>query len=94
MRSFTESLKTEQEWTKQVPSVTVCSWFYMFFLISLGVAILSIVSFLGVLLSHPKKIFTVSTFTGLAAILFAGGLAVTNTLFYYILCSRSILPNA
>jgi hypothetical protein len=81
----------EPEWTKKIPSWLVCDWFYTFFIvgavISAGLLLLIIylVASSGVGKDGGIKLFM------LAAQL---GIALTTTLFYYIICARSLRPVA
>ena len=82
----------EPSWTKQIPSWFVCDWFYAFFVIgaivSAGLLLLIIYMIAGAGASVKDggiKIFMLTTQLGIA---------LTTTLFYYIICDRSLRPVA
>jgi hypothetical protein len=81
----------EPEWTKRIPSWLVCDWFYAFFIIGavISAGLLLLIIYLttagGVGKDGGIKLFM------LVAQL---GIALTTTLFYYIICARSLRPVA
>lgn len=81
----------EPEWTKRIPSWLVCDWFYAFFIIGavISAGLLLLIIYLatagGVGKDGGIKLFM------LVAQL---GISLTTTLFYYIICARSLRPVA
>jgi hypothetical protein len=81
----------EPAWTKQIPNTLLCDWFYAFFLINLGLLALIVVAMLYLLLSSakvPKGILGFRLFLLLIQLVIAG----TGTLFFYLICDRSLKP--
>jgi hypothetical protein len=84
---------TEPNFTQQIPSNTVCNWFYFFFalnafvfgLLVLSVVYITVTSTKG--LSGAMKMDVFRAFIGLI-------LAGTNMLFFYIMCARALKPVA
>lgn len=82
----------EPEWTKKIPSWLVCDWFYAFFIIG---AIIS--AGLIVMILYVMNAGGVSVKDGgikLFLMITQLGIAVTTTLFYYLICARSLRPVA
>lgn len=78
----------EAEWMKNIPSETVCNFFYIFFVIYAFLFALSILAIVGILLS--MKITPVSV------ALIANGfltslIGSTMMLFFYLICDRALL---
>ena len=79
----------EPEWTKQISSETICTFFYVFFLVYAVLAGLAVVGFLGSLFMIKKL--------GSAGPMMSGGylimslIAATMALFYYLICDRGLL---
>jgi hypothetical protein len=79
----------EPEWTKQISSETICTFFYVFFVFYAVLAGLSVLGLLATLFSMKK--------VGPGGPLMAGGytlmtlLAATMALFYYLICDRGLL---
>jgi hypothetical protein len=79
----------EPEWTKRIPSWLVCDWFYAFFIIGavISAGLLLLIIYLttagGVGKDGGIKLFM------LVAQL---GISLTSTLFYYVICARSLRP--
>lgn len=79
----------EPEWSKQIPSETICNFFYAFFVIYavfFGLAVLG----LGMTLFSMKKMGAVALPLAIQAFLVTG-LAATMMLFYYLICDRALL---
>jgi hypothetical protein len=75
----------EVDWTKEISNESVCTYYYYVFIITAIVSGLLIISHLSTLVRSPKMAVPV---------LFALPvpiLAVVNTLFLYIICSRALL---
>ena len=79
----------EPEWTKQIPSSTICNFFYAFFVVYLILFILSVAVTIGIF-GYSKKLGAAGIAMGVQGIvmtLFGG----TITLFYYLICDRALL---
>jgi F0F1-type ATP synthase membrane subunit c/vacuolar-type H+-ATPase subunit K len=75
----------EADWMKDIPNETVCTYYYYVFVITAIVSGLLIVSHVASVIRNPKMVVPV-----LFALPFPI-LAVVNTLFLYIICSRALL---
>lgn len=82
----------EPQWTKQISSVVVCDFFYVFFVIYAVIAAISLIGLIGVFsfLKVPKGQLGAA---GLQAFL-AMSLATTQMLFLYLICDRALKPSA
>jgi hypothetical protein len=80
----------EPTWTKQIPSSTICNWYYLLFVINVVVFALLIISIVILAVSRGTKggAFIVQFLTNLVLAVFAG----TNSLFYYLMCDRALKP--
>jgi hypothetical protein len=79
----------EANWMKAIPSSSICNFFYFFFVLYALIAVLGLMGFVGIALS-PKllKVLTVpSSLSMIIGIVLAG----TQALFFYLICSRSLL---
>jgi hypothetical protein len=78
----------EADWMKSIDSNSVCTWFYAFFIINSIFAALAILGIgaaaFGV--GVPKNMLLPSIFSAIIT----GGIAVVNSLFFYLICQRSI----
>jgi hypothetical protein len=86
------SVEMEPEWTKSIPSWLVCDWFYAFFIIG---AIIS--AGLIIMIIYLMSASGVSIKEGglkLFMLIAQLGIALTSTLFYYVICARSLRPVA
>lgn len=79
----------EPEWTKQIPSTTVCNFYYIFYVVYAIAAVLVVLATIGILamVKMPKGMMVA---TGLQS-LFMFVLAAVNALFMYLICDRSLL---
>lgn len=79
----------EPEWTKAIQSQTVCNFFYFFFVIYAVMTVVGIVAlaytFLGT--SIPKPMLVPLLLQWILPM----SIAVTGTLFNYLICSRALL---
>ena len=79
----------EPEWTRSIPSTTVCDFFYAFYLVFAVFFVVTIIT-TAISLFHMKKL-------GLAGVLLAiqglvlMALAATKALFNYLICDRALL---
>ena len=81
----------EPKWTRSIPSWAICDWFYLFFVINVVVFVTLMFSlaYIGFNTGIPKAIKPVSLFMAAAQIVVSG----TSTLFFYLLCDRSLNPS-
>ena len=79
----------EPDWTKQIPSTTVCNFFYVFFVIYAILFAVAVFGFLGVVMNFKKlgAAGLAMAFQGLLV----GALTGTTMLFYYLVCDRALL---
>ena len=79
----------EPEWTKQIPSDTICNFFYAFFVIYAILFILSLAATVGVI-GYSKKLGAAGIALGVQGVIMTlfGGVI---TLFYYLICDRALL---
>ncbi len=74
---------------QSIDSNTVCTWFYAFFIINSIFAALAILS-IGALMFKVSMVPRLMFMPSLLSAIIAGGIAVVNSLFFYIICQRSI----
>ena len=79
----------EAEWMKQIPSESVCTFFYSFFVLYAVIAVLALVATLG-FFGMAKKLGVYGIGAGIGY-LFAMVLAGTQALFFYLICDRALL---
>lgn len=79
----------EASWMKAIPSATICNFFYIFFVLYAIILALAVLGFAGIAVSSKlSKALSVPNSLGLTVgILLAG----TQMLFFYLICSRSLL---
>lgn len=83
----------EPEWTKAIPSRTVCDFYYVLFIIRAVVLALLIGGFIYTLTLAKKSTSPMTVpllFTQVGAIL----ILVLDTLFNYLICERALKPGA
>jgi hypothetical protein len=78
----------EPKWTKSISSGTVCSWFYIFFMANVIVMALIVGITLYTFIFAKKSVTPANLFFALLQLIVAG----TNTLFFYLICDRSLKP--
>jgi hypothetical protein len=81
-----EAGKTEPDWTKSISNETVCSYFYILFFIVTAFAAIAVGLDIMVAVKRPAA--------GLGLLLRSAPtliLAILNSLFFYIICVRSLL---
>ena len=83
---------SEPDWTKKIPGWVICDWFYLFFVVNVFILVilLSSILYMGLSSTLPKNV-RMSTIFMLVIQLMASG---TSTLFYYLLCDRTLKPSA
>lgn len=79
----------EPNWTKQITSEQVCSFFYAFAIVYVIIAVLSFIIAI-VLLFRSKSPFHVFLPT-LINFVITGSLAFITALFHYLICQRALL---
>jgi hypothetical protein len=79
----------EANWMKAIPSTTICNFFYFFFVLYGIIITLSVLGFVGIVLS-PKLNKAISVPSSLGVAL-GVVIAATQMLFFYLICSRSLL---
>ena len=79
----------EAEWMKKIPSESICTFFYAFFVIYAVIAVLALVATIGIF-GIAKKLGGYGIGAGIGY-LFAMVLAGTQALFFYLICDRALL---
>jgi hypothetical protein len=79
----------EAEWMKQIPSSTICNFFYFFFVVYAIIFTLSIISVIGTAMS--AKANTPLLMSLLANSILTSLIGGTMMLFYYLICDRALL---
>jgi hypothetical protein len=79
----------EPDWTKAIPSTTVCNFFYAFFILYAVFFALSLLLTVGGLVGM-KKMGPAGFYIGFQGLLMTG-IAGTMMLFYYLICDRALL---
>ena len=88
--NFTNDSGSEPEWTKQIPSWLVCDWFFLLFVMNAFILVLLLLSIVYMTVSStlPKNVRATTLFILVTQLIVSG----TGTLFYYLLCDRSLKP--
>lgn len=79
----------EDEWMKQIPSTTVCNFFYFFFVVYAIIFTLSIITVIGTALS--AKVNTPFLMAIVANAILTSLIGGTMMLFHYLICDRALL---
>lgn len=89
---FTNYSGAEPEWTKAIPSWVICDWFFLFFVLNVFILVMLLFSilFMSVSSTLPKNVRFSNIFMLVTQLMVSG----TSTLFYYLLCDRSLKPTA
>lgn len=82
----------EPEWTRKIPSSSICNFFYAFFVIYAILFAVSILATIGVF-SYMKKLGGAGIALGIQGLI-TTALGGTIMLFYYLICDRALLANA
>jgi hypothetical protein len=82
----------EPEWTRQIPSSTICNFFYAFFVIYAVLFVLSILATVGVF-GLTKKLGSAGIALGIQGLIMTA-IGGTMMLFYYLICDRALLARA
>lgn len=79
----------EANWMKNIPSETICNFFYFFFVLYAILAVVTLLGTVGIfaLLRMPKTFMIATGFQSLVVFVLAG----TSALFYYLICERALL---
>ena len=80
----------EPEWTKAIPSETICNFFYFFFVVYAALVIFGIVAMIYTAIvakNIPKVLYLPLLLQGILPTT----LAVAGALFHYLVCSRALL---
>jgi hypothetical protein len=81
-------VEMEPQWTKNISSEIVCNFFYFFFVLYAVMAIFALVSFISMFFFElPKGVLFVTAVQGVLTL----GIAITSTLFHYLVCDRALL---
>lgn len=75
-------------WTKSISSETVCTYYYVMFIIACIVVGIALFGLVGILMSKMPLMFKVGAVSN---ILVSGGLALVGAMFLYIMCTRALL---
>jgi hypothetical protein len=79
----------EANWMKAIPSSTICNFFYFFFVLYALILSLAVLGFVGIaVIPRLSKALSVPNTLGLALSIAVAG---TQMLFFYLICSRSLL---
>jgi hypothetical protein len=79
---------SEPAWTRQIPSWAICDWFFFFFLMNAFVIVLLLLSVVYMALTSRTLLYF-----NLAMLFVQLLVSGTGTLFYYLLCDRSLKPS-
>jgi len=77
----------EPEWMKQIPSVVICQFFFLMFVLVAALAGLVVLQDLFIIIGSKGK----TGWSFLLRAIIAFSIPVVNALFLYILCTRSLL---
>ncbi len=81
----------EPQWTKAIPSETICNFFYAFFVLYAVILVLSVLTAFG-LFTFGKNMGNFGLMIGIQGIL-TSLIAGTMMLFYYLVCDRALLAS-
>jgi hypothetical protein len=82
----------EPEWTRQIPSSTICNFFYAFFVIYAVLFVLSVAATIGAF-GITKKLGAAGVAIGIQGLIMTA-IGGTMMLFYYLICDRALLARA
>ena len=83
-------MTAEPEMFKAISNTTVCAWYYYIFLINAGISAILLVSSLVLFITN-RKLFNRIIGGHIFQIVISALLAVTGSLFLYLLCNRALL---
>ena len=78
----------EPQWMQAIASSTVCNWFYIFYIVNLVFLAIIILGMVFLAVNTKKGLTMPNIYIGLISSV----VACTNTLFFYIMCERSLKP--
>jgi len=78
----------EPEWMQAIAGSTVCNWFFFFYIVNLIVFAILVLGMVFLAFRTKKGLTLPNIFFGLISSV----VACTNTLFFYIMCERSLKP--
>lgn len=78
----------EPEWTKQIPSSSICNFFYFFFVVYAVIFVLAVVTVIGTAMSIKTSPMLVPLLANGILTTVIGG---TMMLFNYLICDRALL---
>lgn len=82
----------EPQWMRQIPSSSICNFFYAFYVLYVILFVLSLLSTVGVFMT-TKKLGAAGIAVGIQGIIMTA-FGATATLFYYLMCDRALLSKA
>jgi len=87
---FRDFAGSEPEWTKRIPNWLLCNWFYAFFIINVIVVVALMIGIVGTAMSSsmPKTVRISQLFLMIMQML----ASTTSSLFFYVMCDRSLKP--
>ena len=78
----------EPKWMQRIQNSTICNWFYVFYIISLVLFVISLAVTVSGFFARGSKMAPVQAFFSISI----SAIAAVNTLFYYLICDRSLQP--
>jgi hypothetical protein len=79
----------EPEWTRSIPSTTICNFFYVFYVVYAFLFVIAAVSAV-MSLFHMKKLGLMGILLAIQGLVISG-IAGTMMLFNYLVCDRALL---
>ena len=79
----------EPNWTKQISSEQVCTFFYAFFIINITIAAIAFI--FAILLFFKSKSPFIVFLPNLISLVISGSLGLVTALFHYLICQRALL---
>lgn len=82
----------EPEWMRQIPSSSICNFFYAFYVVYVILFLLALISTVSVFMT-TKKLGAAGIALGLQGLVMTA-IGGTAMLFYYLICDRALLGKA
>lgn len=79
---------------KEVPNTTICDWYYILYLVNLSVFVLLLLVFIYQFMFNSKTAMKVMGIKGFLMWLVSMGIALTSSLFFYLMCDRALLQSS
>jgi hypothetical protein len=76
------------KWTESVSSETICTYYYVMFILACVVVGIAVLGLVGILFSKMPYMLKLSSSIN---VLVSGGIAVLGAMFLYIMCDRALL---